>query len=266
MNWLDRIFFAQGIEAYGALSIADVDMIRASLLERADFSPRSVLLFLVPYYAGETENLSRYASARDYHMYLGTLSRRIIAGILEKHPEARAIAFADHSPIDERTAAARAGLGILGENGLLICEKYGSYVFIGEILTDLAPETLFASPAKKERTCEKCGICRSLCPTGILRAESDVCLSAITQKKGELSEWEIGLMRKYNTVWGCDECQRACPHNLAPTLSPIPFFHEARIPSLSRELLDGMNKESFAERAFAWRGRKTIERNLDLLK
>ncbi len=266
MNWLDQIFAAQGIEANGALSFCDVDLIRASLLEKEEFEPRSVLLFLIPYYAGETKNLSLYAAAKDYHLYMRALAERLICGIREKYPEASAKGFADHSPIDERTAAARAGLGILGENGLLIHEKYGSFVFIGEIITDLAPEKLFARPMQREQGCEKCGICRSLCPTGILRGESDACLSAITQRKGELSEWEIGLMRKYNTVWGCDECQRACPHNLSPVPSPIPFFHEARIPHLSRELLDEMGKDAFAERAFAWRGRKTIERNLDLIK
>ncbi len=266
MNWLNKIFSAQGIECFGALSIADVAVIRAPLLEKEDFSARSVLLFLVPYYAGEAVNLSRYAAAKDYHLFMKALFLRIIDGIREKYPAVRAKGFADHSPIDERTAAMRAGLGVLGDNGLLIHEKYGSYVFIGEIFTDLLPEELFAKPARQMRTCEHCGLCKSLCPTGILRGESELCLSAITQKKGDLSDMEIGLIRKYNTAWGCDECQRSCPHNRSPLPSPIPFFHEDRIPWLTKEILGAMGKNAFSERAFAWRGRKTVERNLDILE
>ena len=114
-------------------------------------------------------------------------------------------------------------------------------------------------------TCISCGACRRACPTGCLRGEGESCLSAITQRKGELTEEEAEMMRKFNTVWGCDLCQSSCPHNIKPKVTPLRFFHEDRITRLTRERLDGMSKEEFNARAFAWRGRKTVERNLAIL-
>jgi epoxyqueuosine reductase QueG len=73
-------------------------------------------------------------------------------------------------------------------------------------------------------------------------------------------------MRKYNTAWGCDLCQSSCPYNREPIVTPIEFFHRERIHELTRDILDSMDKPTFLSRAFAWRGRKTVERNLDILK
>ncbi|MBQ9084664.1 MAG: hypothetical protein IJY24_03315 [Clostridia bacterium] len=72
-------------------------------------------------------------------------------------------------------------------------------------------------------------------------------------------------MQKINTVWGCDECQRVCPYNKSPVLTPISFFREDRIECLRSDILSSLDKDAFSERAFAWRGRKTVERNLELL-
>ena len=133
------------------------------------------------------------------------------------------------------------------------------------MLTDIDPTLLGASEPLEIKRCEGCGACKRACPTGILRGEGEDCLSAITQRKGELSEAEVLLMRRENTLWGCDVCQQVCPHNRKPNLTPVEFFYCERIPHLTREILDSMNDEEFSRRAFAWRKRKTIERNLDLL-
>ena len=266
MDWLSRLFASLSIDSFGALSIGDAQIINARLLEKENFVPRSVLMFVIPYYAGETVNLSRYAAARDYHIFIKEITDRLIAGIKAEYPEANAKGYGDHSPINERSAALRAGLGILGDNGLLIHEKYGTYIFIGDVITDLSPELLFAKPAGAVHFCEHCGKCKAACPTGILRGEGMDCLSAITQKKGELSESEKTLMRKYNTAWGCDICQTACPHNQKPEITPIAFFRESLIPHLTEEILSSMSKEDFSERAFAWRGRATVARNVEILE
>jgi epoxyqueuosine reductase QueG len=94
----------------------------------------------------------------------------------------------------------KAGLGILGKNGLLLNEKYGSYVFVADLVTDIHPEKLDAVSAKAYEFCRGCGACLRACPTGVLRRESQECLSAITQKKGELSEEEKALMKKRDFV------------------------------------------------------------------
>lgn len=255
----------EGIESAEALSYADARETAPHILARAALTPRSMILFLLPYYAGATDNLSVYAAARDYHIFIREVTKRLISRLSALFPGSHSVGFGDHSPIDERHAALSAGLGILGKNGLLIHRTYGTYVFIADILTDIPPEELGAIPALPIERCEGCGACLRACPTGILRAESEMCLSAVTQRKGELSEEEIALMKKYHTVWGCDLCQSACPHNKDPKITPIAFFREERIPRLTREILDRMDENSFRERAFAWRGRRVVERNVSAL-
>ena len=116
------------------------------------------------------------------------------------------------------------------------------------------------------KKCLHCGRCKNACPTGILRAEGTDCLSAITQRKGELSDSECELMRKYNTAWGCDVCQSVCPHNREPKITPIKFFTEERITDITSQLIDSMTEEEFSRRAFAWRGIKTVKRNTLILE
>ena len=73
-------------------------------------------------------------------------------------------------------------------------------------------------------------------------------------------------MRKNNTAWGCDICQSVCPHNKKPVLTPVGFFYRDRIDHLTLEILAGMSDSDFEKRAFAWRKRKTIQRNLEILQ
>lgn len=261
-----KIFSEIGIEYYSFLRYADCRKINENLISRAGISPRTALIYLIPYYTVEGENISSYAVGIDYHLVIKQINARLIEELKHKFPENEFLSFGDHSPIDERHASLVSGLGILGDSGLLINEKYGTYVFIGEIITDLTlnPDE-YATPTQVGR-CIGCGECKRACPTGILRGEGEECLSAITQKKGELSDSEAALMIKYNTAWGCDICQRVCPYNKSPEKTPVADFYTDTIPHLTRSLLDGMDKAEFSKRAFAWRGRKTVERNIDLLE
>ncbi len=261
-----KLFLSEGIEYAAALPISSVSLTREYLLTRIEgFAPRAVILFLVPYYAGDTENLSLYAASEDYHLYMRGLIGRMTTKLYKEYPEHQFHGFADHSPIDERMAAVRANLGIFGKNGLLLNPTYGSYVFLGEIFTDLSADALGSWEEVPLRSCEDCGACRRACPTGILRGEGEDCLSAVTQKKGELTDREIAWMRSVNSVWGCDLCQSACPYNQNARQTPIPFFHQNRTPHLTLALLDAMDDEAFSRRAYAWRGRETVRRNLLLL-
>lgn len=262
---LNAFFDGEKIEYRGVLAYSNCHEYRADIMARESFTPRSVIIFLLPYYGGETDNLSLYAAARDYHIIIKEVTGRLCALLSEEYPGSHSKGYGDHSPLDERGAALSAGLGILGENGLIINEKYGSYVFIADVITDIPPEILGAASKKEIRRCPGCGACRRACPTGILRGEGETCLSAITQKKGELTDDEVALMKKYNTVWGCDICQTACPYNRRPAITPIEFFLCDRVERLDTETLATMDKEEFSSRAFAWRGRRTVERNLEYL-
>ncbi len=258
-------FFAENkIEYFAALDYRDVRETSPEIMARESFSPRSVIVFLVPYFVSYPKNLSVYAASLDYHIFIRDISQRLIALMKELYPDNNFVGYGDHSPIDERHAALIGGLGIAGDSGLFINEKYGSYVFIADLVSDLSPEELSAE--KKEiRSCLHCKKCLLACPTGILRGEGTDCLSAITQRKGELSEKEAELMRKCDTVWGCDLCQKVCPYNKTPAVTPIDFFREQRIENLTEEILSTLSKDEFKARAFGWRGRAVVERNLKIL-
>ncbi len=265
-----RLFSQEKIEKCATLPFSECRVTLPRLLEKEEgFVPQSAILFLIPYFDGFPKNLSAYAASEDYHLFVKELWERLSPKLADLFPRYHFRIYADHSPIDERHAAVRAGLGVFGKNGLLLTPEFSSFQFIGEILTDAPVEVLGDSPLFPISGCENCGACLAACPTGVLRGETEDCLSAITQKKGELTEEGKDLMRRVGTVWGCDECQRVCPYTRraqeAGTLNtPIPFFKENRMENLTQASLSRMDDEAFRRRAFSWRGRKTIERNLTL--
>ena len=263
---LAEFFAREKIEYFAVLDYKNCIEISAPIMEREDFTPRSVILFLLPYYTGECVNISRYAASLDYHLAIRGVGERLSAYLCENFPDAKMKIFGDHSPIAERHAACIGGLGLAGDSGLLINEKYGTYVFIADVITDIPAHLLGETAPRKIEACPHCGACAAACPTGILRGEGSDCLSAITQRKGELSEEEKSLMRKHNTAWGCDLCQSSCPYNKSPEKTPLDFFYKDRIDHLTRDTLDAMTKEQFKARAFAWRGKKVVERNLEILE
>ena len=262
---LSEYFAQMKIEYYAVRDYATLQVTAPEIAAREEFLPRSAILFVLPYYTVTPKNLSRYAASLDYHLGIRRIGEGLIARLREAFPDAHFKIYGDHSPINEVHAALTSGLGIAGDNGLLINEKYGSYIFIADLLSDLPIEVLGEPTVTPIKGCHHCGACRRACPTGILRGEGEDCLSAVTQRKGELTEEEKALMRRYNTAWGCDLCQSACPYNQNPLVTPIDFFHEEGIEELTSGLLASMNKQDFQRRAFAWRGRKVVERNLEIL-
>ena len=265
MERIKKMFDSLGVEYYSIISFSHLIKTKPYLAERQGIEPKTAIIYLLPYYGGECQNISRYAASRDYHIAIREIGEKITSVLDKMFPGSKSVSFGDHSPIDERHAALISGLGIAGDNGLLINERYGSYVFIGDVLTDIPPSDLGATDPIEPRKCEGCGACRAACPTGILRGDGEDCLSAITQKKGELAESEKALMRKYNTAWGCDLCQSSCPHNSNPKITPIRFFLEDRITALTESTLSSMSDEELSDRAFSWRGRKILERNVNVL-
>lgn len=264
------LLYAEHLFNAALLPLSACKLVLPRLLDGKEGVPRSVILFLIPYYAGKPENFSAYAAAKDYHLYVKQLSERLLPALSSLFPGYHFWCFSDHSPIDERHAAVTAGLGVYGKNGLLLTEKYSSYQFIGEWITDVPVELLGTAEIFPRRDCCGCGACRAACPTGILRGENAECLSAITQKKGALSEQEATWMRQCNTAWGCDLCQEACPYTkralqTGSIMTPIPFFQEDRIRRLDEKTLSSLSPSDFRTRAFAWRGRQTVERNVRIL-
>ncbi len=270
---LGAVFASEGITQYAAIPFSACRVTLPRLLERdPDFIPRTVLLYLVPYYAGPTENLSLYAASRDYHLFFRSFGEKLVGYLQTVFPDGGFRSYGDHSPIAETDAAAKAGLGVIGRNGLLINPEYASLVFIGDVVTDVPHENfpLCREPAEVAY-CENCGSCARACPTGILSGKGVLCLSAVTQKKGELTPEEKELILDHGSVWGCDLCQVSCPHvrraiKSGDANSPVAFFNTDRTPRLTYDLVASMPEDEFQSRAYAWRGRKTLLRNLALLE
>ena len=256
---VSAFFESQQIVLYGVLPLSACRIIYEGLLARSLPEAKSVIIFAVPYYAGAFpgRNISLYALSKDYHLYLKGLNERLTAFLKDRFPSATFAGFGDHSPIAERQAAASAGLGILGDNGMLITEKYGSYIFIGEMFTDLDT----AEQPKEIRRCRSCGACKKACP-----GHFDVCASGIGQRKGTLTAEEELLVKKTGLVWGCDLCQTVCPYNRSPEITPIAFFKEDLCPYVRTEEIEEMPKEAFSARAFGWRGKQPLLRNLKLFE
>ena len=242
----------------GIVPVSECKINRPYLIERAGFTPVSVIMIAAPYRCApyDYRNISIYAVPRDYHGFFRTLFESCVPELEKAHPGFRFAEFADHSPIAEVDAAQKAGLGVIGENNLLINPTYGSYIFLGEILTDLTPEK-YSAPV--ENRCLKCGKCRMSCP------DPNGCLSALTQKKGVLTPDEEEKIRKTGCAWGCDICQSVCPMNKSAKLSSVGYFKEGATPHITTDLILGMSDKEFGERAYSWRGRECILRNLRII-
>ena len=229
-----------------------------------DFDCKTVALFVIPYKVDEPveKNVSRYAFARDYHLYFKELSERLFS-----HFPSLFRASCDTSPINEVEAAVKAGLGSIGRHGLLINRRYGSYVFVGEFFSSLPKnDALFDGIKERHRgqECLGCGACERACPTSATKDKTK-CVSFINQKK-RLDDGDEEIIKKSGIAWGCDCCQEVCPINLTAEKTEVPFFLEGLTPLLSHETLDSLiNTGEFDARAYAWRGEKTLRRNLDIL-
>lgn len=255
------------IELISSLKLSECEIKKPYLIEREGITDGSVVIFAVPYLSKEAfgeRNISSYAVSRDYHIFFNLLFEKVIGELKLHYPEHKFAGFTDHSPINEIVAAAKAGLGIIGENHMLITKKYSSYIFIGEIITDAFLPSLSGAP----ESCEKCGICKRACPVNL---NVEGCLSALTQKKGELTKEEKSAIKNSGCAWGCDICQQVCPHTQkaiknGTVFSEIDFFNTNLTPLLTSEDIEEMDTDAFKIRAYSWRGKETIKRNLKILE
>jgi epoxyqueuosine reductase len=177
---------------------------------------KSVISVLQNYYPETTQpentyQISKYAYGRDYHLVVKEKLYLLFDFIKSLESETNARIFVDSAPVMEKAWAAKSGLGWIGKNTNLISKEHGSFLFIGEIITDI--ELTPDSPIKD--FCGNCTKCIDACPTKALnpyKLDARKCISYLTiEKKGEIPET---FKNQWNDwVFGCDICQDVCPWN-----------------------------------------------------
>ncbi len=160
---------------------------------------------------GERGYISVYARGRDYHEVMKGRMKQL-AGWLHARSGAAVKVFVDTAPVLEKPLAQRAGLGWQGRHTNLVSRRFGSWLFLGEILTDLV---LPPDPPEADR-CGSCRRCIAACPTGAItgpyRLDPRRCISYLTiEHKGAIPAELRPMMG--NRIYGCDDCLAVCPWN-----------------------------------------------------
>ncbi|MFS0873836.1 tRNA epoxyqueuosine(34) reductase QueG [Paenibacillus xylanilyticus] len=208
--------------------------------------------------------LARSAWGRDYHHVLREAMDKLVNFIRERVPEAMIESMVDTGALVDRAVSQRAGIGFSAKNCSIISPKFGSWIYLGELVTNIP----FQPDTPVTEDCGECTKCIDACPTGALvgpgQLNAQRCISFVTQTKGFVDE-EF-MLKIGNRLYGCDTCQIVCPKNRGknwdhhPDLQPDPEI----VKPLLLPLLDIGNrefKERFGQSSAAWRGKKPIQRN-----
>ncbi len=194
--------------------------------------------------------VARYAFGRDYHKVFRKKLKILSQTLTANHQNFRF--FADSGPLLERQYAELSGLGYIGKNTMLISKKYGSWILLGEIITDAKLDYDLAFDRKK-MVCGSCQKCQTACPTNALsqdyKIDASKCISYLTiEHSGSIP---VELRPKIgNWLFGCDICQEVCPHNFRAKVSQEPdFLKPIAGESLNlKEILSIPNDETFTQK------------------
>ncbi|MDT8718513.1 tRNA epoxyqueuosine(34) reductase QueG [Clostridium sp. 19966] len=234
---------------------------------------KTIISIAFPYYSDTDYKLGKgfsiYTMGQDYHCVVNQYLSKICEFIMENGGVCKA--FVDSNPLPERYIAYLCNLGFIGKNNMLITKKYGSFVFLGEIIMDLPLDIQEENNRAydkmiKYEECGSCENCLKKCPTKAInmhKKNPNICLSYITQKK-DLEDKFFNLMGQ--RLFGCDTCQFACPYNKDVSTSPIKEFKplEHMVNVDIEELMNIDNaifKEKYKLTSCGWRGKNILQRN-----
>ncbi len=183
--------------------------------------------------------ISVYARGRDYHQIIKGKLKNLASFIVSISPSQLKI-FVDTGPIMEKPLAEKAGLGWQGKHTNLVSKDFGSWLFLGVILTNIPYNKVTNNSYELKKSCGSCSACIDICPTnafpqsGVLDARK--CISYLTiENKGHI---DIQYREKIgNRIFGCDDCLAVCPWNkFASTAKEIKLHakNKMTLPHLSK--------------------------------
>jgi epoxyqueuosine reductase len=197
------------------------------------------------------QGMARYARGQDYHVFIRKRLRQLAAFVRTLGPGVEARPLCDIAPVLERAWAARAGLGFVGKNGLVITPGQGSYQLLGEVVTTLS----LAPGTPMNERCGECTRCLDACPTQafpapfVLDARRCIAYLTIEQPAAPPDDLREAIGEQ---LFGCDICQEVCPWNKtapASAESTAPFRPRERWSALGLDDLVAMDEPRWEELA-----------------
>lgn len=237
---------------------------------------KSVISLVYNYYPdknlneGKEVKIAKYAFGKDYHYIIKPKLKTVLQSITEQVGDINARVFVDSAPVHERAWAAKAGLGWVGKNSLLLNKSMGSFFFLAEIILDI--ELDYDGPVKDY--CGTCTACMDACPTNAIPepyvVDGSKCISYLTiELKNEIPASFAGQMEGW--AFGCDICQDVCPWNRFSKSHTEPAFNpNEKLGEMNITDWDEMTEELFRELFKGSAVKRTkysgLKRNIDFLK
>ncbi|MBO7700009.1 MAG: tRNA epoxyqueuosine(34) reductase QueG [Eubacteriaceae bacterium] len=265
-----NLFSSLGTEVTGSYGDAPLAFSKGDIRERFDINGewedgKGIISFAVSYAPSDTEKkapgsvrVCKASWGEDYHDVLGRKGEELMKLFSEVYPCSWRV-YVDTGKLSDRACAYCAGIGFYGKNGFIISPEYGSFIFLGHILTDIPLEK---RTVPLECLCGECDRCLWICPRGALGKKKWVdyenCVSYLTQKGRAYEETDY--------IYGCDLCQNVSPFN---EKAPKDLHEEFSFPGGLRypdpkaliNMDDDEFKKLYGRSALAWRGASTIRKN-----
>lgn len=294
LNRIKKIMTNNKIEVFGITSLMDFSFLKEkfdkksdndfladfdsasfeqrSKLEKTYPNAKSVISIVFPYphfRADITEQeekygykISEYACIPDYHLVLKSKLSEITTTLNSYYPDFYFTPLVDSNPLLEKEIAKACGTGIFGKNSLIYNKKYGSYIFLSEIITDCKLPDFYAD-SLPDMLCNSCDLCRKSCPNSAIEESFMInakkCVSYYTTVKNNFAP---SLLHDY--LWGCDICQSVCPINKNEESSET-FFYNPTLPFMPLEdIIFSSNKklqEFYKDFPIGWSGISVVRRN-----
>lgn len=188
---------------------------------------KTIVVVALNYYQGDAANppeqpikIAQYAWGKDYHRLIRKRLQKLLEAIQQQVPHCQGRPITDSAPLLEKPLAQLAGLGWQGKNTLLISKTKGSFLFLGELLLDIALPELQATPLQPYTNhCGTCTRCMVACPTDALPEphvlDSNRCISTWTIERPDNTPIPEPIASQLEGwAFGCDVCQQVCPWNI----------------------------------------------------